>query len=226
MSFDFIFDLHIHSFYSNDSMQSPKLITRIAKSRGLNAIAITDHETIKGGMVAKAFGDNELMAIIGSEIKTEYGDLIGLFLNENIKSRVFGEVIDEIKAQGGLVVFPHPYRRKKFPPIDLLNDVDIIEGINGRNTREIDLRGQILAKSLKKPVIAGSDSHFPYEIGSVRNCLKANEYDEEAFMRCVLNEPICMISRNLSPIIQKTSIICSALIKKVRSISINGLCDL
>lgn len=219
---DFNFDLHIHSYYSKDSILSPKLITKIAKRRGLNAIAVTDHDTIKGGMLAKAVGEKELMAIIGSEIKTEYGDLIGLFLNENIESRIFGEAIDEIKEQGGIVILPHPYRRKKFPPVNLLNDVDIIEGINGRNRRETDLRGQMLAKSLKKPVIAGSDSHFPYEIGCVRNIAKgAQECDEETFKRCILKEHINMISMNLSPIVQKTSIVCSAFIKKARSISID-----
>ena len=104
------FDFHIHSKFSYDSLLSPKRIVRVAKKRGLDGIAITDHDTIKGALEASKFNDS-IYVIIGSEIRTEKGDVIGLFLNEEITSKYFDEVVDEIKSQGGLVVLPHPYKK-------------------------------------------------------------------------------------------------------------------
>ncbi len=81
-----MFDLHIHSKYSHDSYLSPPQIIKIAEKRGLDGIAITDHNTLKGGIeTSKINNKDDFIVIVGSEIKTEYGDVIGLFLNEEIK---------------------------------------------------------------------------------------------------------------------------------------------
>ena len=96
-----IFDLHIHSKYSFDSISEPKKIIKVAKNMGLNGVAITDHNTTKGGLEAKKINrDHDFLVIVGSEISTEIGDITGLFLSEEIKSRNSMEVIEEIKKQG------------------------------------------------------------------------------------------------------------------------------
>jgi predicted metal-dependent phosphoesterase TrpH len=161
------FDFHVHSRFSYDALLNPKRIVRIAEKRGLDGIAITDHDTIKGAIEAQKFY-NSIYVIIGSEIKTERGDVIGLFLNDEITSKYFDDVVDEIKGQDGIVVLPHPYKKNMNIPNELLSKVDLIETLNGRLSPELNYKAQILAKNNGLQIIGGSDAHISASIGCVR----------------------------------------------------------
>lgn len=164
-----IFDLHIHSKYSYDSFLSPTEIIKIAKKKGLDGVAVTDHNTIKGGIETSRINNkDDFNVIIGSEIKTEYGDIIGLFLNEDIKSRIFIQVIEEIKEQGGLVVLVHPFRKGIDFPIELLKHIELIEAFNARSPKSLNEMALKLANRFKKPMTAGSDAHSGLEVGRGR----------------------------------------------------------
>jgi predicted metal-dependent phosphoesterase TrpH len=166
------FDLHIHSKYSYDSVLSPEWILKTAKKKGLDGVAVTDHHTIKGGVAtAKINKSDDFMIIIGSEIKTEYGDIIGLFLNAEIKTRDFMAVVDEIRDQAGLVVLAHPYRKGKVFPTRLLDKIDLIEAFNARSPKELNRKALELAKRFEKPITSGSDAHLFFEIGRARTIL-------------------------------------------------------
>jgi predicted metal-dependent phosphoesterase TrpH len=169
------FDFHIHSKFSYDSLLSPKRIVRIAEKRGLDGIAITDHDTIRGALEASKF-NNSIYVIIGSEIKTEIGDIIGLFLNEEITSKYFDEVVKEIKSQDGLVVLPHPYKKIKNVSNELLSKVDLIEVLNGRLSPELNYKAQILARNNDIPIIGGSDAHISTSIGSVKTIFNSEKH--------------------------------------------------
>ncbi len=161
-----MFDLHIHSKYSYDSYLRPPEIIKIAKKRGLDGVAVTDHNTIKGGVeTSRTYNRDDFVVIIGSEIKTEYGDIIGLFLNEEVKSRIFIEVVEEIMNQDGLVVLAHPFRKRIKFPIKLLKYIDLIEVFNARSPKDLNVAAKELASNFKKPMTAGSDAHFGFEIG-------------------------------------------------------------
>ena len=161
------FDLHIHSKYSKDSFMEPKRIIGIAKKRGLSGIAITDHNTISGSLEAERVNkDNDFIIVRGSEIKTEYGDIIGLFIRDEIKVRNFLDVYQEIKKQGGLVILPHPYSKNTHFPEELISQyIDIIEVLNSRQKEERNKKAFELAKRYNKPISAGSDAHSYFEIG-------------------------------------------------------------
>lgn len=213
----FRFDLHMHSIYSKDSLLSPKKILQISLFKGMNAIAVTDHDTILGGLKVKSIKQDSLLVVIGSEIKTDHGDLIGLFLNEEVKSKAFLEVIEEIKAQGGIVVLPHPYRRKIFPDLEMLKKVDVFEGINGRTSEELNQKAQNLAINLSKPVIGGSDAHFSFELGKLMNCSNHFCNDEEELRRVIVeNSSTCLYKTNNS-FVRKSNILLSAFVKKVKN---------
>lgn len=81
------YDLHIHSKYSSDGILDPEKIVKIAIERGLNGIAITDHNTIKRGIKAKKYETEDFKVVVGSEIMTERGEITGLFLSEEIEFR-------------------------------------------------------------------------------------------------------------------------------------------
>jgi len=87
----------------------PARIIKIARKKGLDGVAVTDHDTIKGGLVAS--GIEKDFVIVGAEMRTEYGDVLVLFLNEEERSGRFREVVEEVKEQGGLVVLAHPFRK-------------------------------------------------------------------------------------------------------------------
>jgi predicted metal-dependent phosphoesterase TrpH len=159
------FDLHIHSKYSYDSLMSPEIIIKIARKKGLNGVAITDHNTILGGIKAsKVERAPDFQIIIGTEIKTELGDILGLFLNQEIKNRIFEDVVEEIKTQGGLVVLPHPYRGHKNLE-KLIEKADLIEGFNARSGRKDNEMSLKMATIMNKPLTAGSDAHSLFEVG-------------------------------------------------------------
>ena len=135
-------DLHTHSRASFDSLASPASLVRTAASRGLTHLAITDHDRIDGALEARDRAAElapGLIVIVGEEIKTADGDLIGLFLDRAIEPGLTAdETIAEVRRQGGLVGIPHPFDRFRG---SLLRDaamerlaslVDWVEGHNGR----------------------------------------------------------------------------------------------
>lgn len=170
---DYLFDFHIHTKYSSDSYSNPINIIKMAKRRNLSGFAITDHNTIKGGLKTKKMLDNsdELTVIVGSEIQTDKGEVIGLFLSEEITEFNFYEVCSSIKEQDGIVLLPHPYRNKLADPESLIENVDLIESINARNSSELNSKSIDLAEAYNLPVVGGSDAHVPLEVGQVKTLL-------------------------------------------------------
>lgn len=165
------YDLHIHSKYSSDGVLNPQRIIKVAKKRGLNGIAVTDHNTIKGGLEAKQYETNDFKVIVGSEVGTTRGEVIGLFLEHEIVSHDFNEVISEIKAQEGIVVVPHPFDDMRNSALDLKKeDIKYINSVEIFNSRCIyqkyNQKASKFAKKNNLGIIGGSDAHFVNEIGN------------------------------------------------------------
>ncbi len=165
------YDLHIHSKYSLDGLIEPEIIAKTAKNQGLSGIAVTDHHTIRGGLETKKVAPEDLEVIVGSEIGTERGEVIGLFLSEEIVSNRLVEVVDEIREQGGLVVLPHPFDRLRGSGIQPIKEdaklADCIETFNSRCLRDsYNEKARIYAKKHSLHCSAGSDAHFAREIGN------------------------------------------------------------
>ena len=165
------YDFHTHSKYSADGYIEPKIMVKIAIKVGLSGIAVTDHNTIKGGLEAKKYENNKINVIVGSEILTDKGEIIGIFLTEEINSVLFTDVIEEIKAQNGIVIAPHPFdaiRRTSLHPTNSDSSfIDNVEVFNSRCMRQTynDLANNY-AKENNLNTIAGSDAHFQNEIGN------------------------------------------------------------
>lgn len=167
-------DLHMHSLHSYDSKTKIETILEKSKANGLHAIAITDHDNIEGALIAKAQAPPGLMVIPGIEVTSDAGDIIGLFINQPIKSTEYKEAIAEIKAQGGIVYLPHPFRGRRSISLELLDLVDVFEVYNGRS-QGIDIEHDNFgdqdivnfAKTYNKTGVGGSDAHKPHEINRV-----------------------------------------------------------
>jgi predicted metal-dependent phosphoesterase TrpH len=182
-------DYHIHSKYSDDSKLEPRTILSIAKARKLCTIAITDHETIKGGVETQKVNDTSINVIIGAEIYTDKGEVTGLFLKKEIKNRKLMEVVKEIKGQGGKVVVPHPFDSLRKGALgngieEIIEYIDYIEGFNGRCLfNSFNQRARTFAAKHNIPIIKGSDAHFAFEIGNVETSMSS-------FFRCLLAHTI------------------------------------
>lgn len=182
------YDLHVHSKYSCDGYFEPAEIVETARKRGLAGIAITDHDTIKGGLIAKKYQSQDFEVIIGSEVTTNQGEIIGLFLNHEIRSKDHLDVMDEIRDQGGLIIIPHPFdtiRQATYTPQeDCIKYIDGIEVFNSRCiSQKYNRAAEKFAEKYNLNHCAGSDAHFINEIGNagviskddLRKSLKKNQ---------------------------------------------------
>jgi predicted metal-dependent phosphoesterase TrpH len=170
-------DFHSHSHYSRDSVINPRTFIDRCLRKGIDCVAVTDHNEIEGAFVieklARESAGPRLKVIIGEEVKTAEGEIIGLFLKEFVPRDLSPEeTVRAIHEQGGLAVVPHPYdifRRSVIKPGALervKEQVDAIEGFNCRNIlQRHDDRAVALAGSVAKPMTVGTDSHSPWELG-------------------------------------------------------------
>ncbi len=163
-------DLHVHTEASHDCLSRVEDVLRTARARGLDKVAITDHNEIWGALAARE-RDAERV-IVGEEVKTAEGiDVTGLFLREKIPARTPArEAARAIREQGGLVYIPHPFARGKGIGEDLLEDlapwIDAVEAFNARVHRPAwNRRAAEWAGARGLPAGAGSDAHTLDEMG-------------------------------------------------------------
>lgn len=173
MHMEKFFEFHCHSDYSQDSGMTIANIIKACEKSGVTGIALTDHNKIKGALELKRIAPEWLNVIVGEEIETLQGEIIGIFLHEKINPGLsIDETILKIRKQGGLVILPHPFdrlRSKIIPAIKIEKhaaDFDIIETFNARNVFASDnIKAQMFAENKNKPQICGSDAHFSGEYG-------------------------------------------------------------
>ncbi len=166
-------DLHVHTRYSGDSCLSLEKLIKGLKKRGLDGVAVTDHNTLKGALRLKEIAPPWVTVITGEEIKTREGEITGLFLSEEIPSDLSPEkTIARIRSQGGLVCVPHPFDRlrrfhlKTEALLRILDQVDMIEVFNSRNFfRKYNSRAHRFAEMKRITACVGSDAHCLYELG-------------------------------------------------------------
>lgn len=160
---------HIHTNYSFDSLLSPKRILSRARELHVGAMVVADHNTIKGSLAARELAHSQDPIVpIAAEYQSEKGDIIGLFLKSEICSHQSNEIIQQIHAQGGLAVLPHPFKGHKLDEA-LLSGVDVIEIYNARCSTQDNERASELARKWRLPTIAGADAHCFAELGAALN---------------------------------------------------------
>jgi histidinol phosphatase-like PHP family hydrolase len=175
-------DLHMHTDHSPDCATPVDVLLDTAKARGLGAIAVTDHNVITGAHEAAARADG-IKVIVAEEVKTaDQGEVIGLFIDEHIpRGMTLEETIAEIHRQGGLVYVPHPFDRMHAVPdyehlLNVVEDVDAIEVFNARvAVKSFNEEAVKFARKYRIPGGAGSDSHVPQGLGSVR--IRMRDFD-------------------------------------------------
>lgn len=161
-------DLHVHTQYSYDGLITPKELIFYAKRRGLDGVAITDHDRIDGALrIAK---ETDFLIIPGIEISTLDGHVIGLNLQEPISSKMtVDETVDKIHEADGIALACHPstFFKGSLSKSRITSNFDAVEVINASALpfKYFVKHNRRLASFLSISQVAGSDAHYAPEIG-------------------------------------------------------------
>ena len=167
-------DCHVHTVASGDAVTTLDQLAERAAAERIDVVAITDHNEISAALAAAASWSGPVRMIVGEEVRTQSGEIIGLFLNERVPYVLpLAEAVARIRSQGGLVYLPHPYdsgRGSLGPAAQELcaeGLADIVEVFNAKITnQEKNSQAAELAQAWHLPAGAGSDAHDPAGIGA------------------------------------------------------------
>lgn len=197
-------DTHVHTEYSGfsnlgmmkfpESVTSPEQQVDQARRHGMDVLGITDHDETRGAFIGQEYAKryDDIEVIVGEEVTTADGEVIGLFLTEKIpKGLPVEETIDIIRSQGGIVIAPHPFSFHVFGLKEQIFNLDIdgFETINGGHP---DHYSNAFAKKVMDAYpgrwaeMSGSDAHSLYTSGF--NWTEFDGNTAEDFRKAVLNK--------------------------------------
>ncbi|MDZ7732684.1 MAG: PHP-associated domain-containing protein [Acidimicrobiia bacterium] len=166
-------DLHSHTMWSGDSTTTPDELAEVVAEVGIDVLAVTDHNAVRG---ARELVDTlPCRVIVGEELRTHAGEIIGLFLDERVPVGLGpAEAVERIRDQGGVVYVPHPFdpmranlREDALAELAAAGLVDAIEGRNAKTSLEsLNDRARAFADEHGLAVGAGSDAHVPRAVGA------------------------------------------------------------
>lgn len=187
-------DIHIHTRCSNGVATPAEVIDYVVNSTDLNVIAITDHDTVNGGIQAKAYLEKQygsslkskLEVIVGDEVSSAEGHIIGLFLNQDIPPKLTArKTIELIHSQGGVAIAAHPYSyllkflgmagvgkaflTLPFDGVEILNSAEIFSNF---------LTKYVNRKYRGLPETGGSDAHYLFMIGKAYTYFKGKTAED------------------------------------------------
>jgi len=179
-------DLHVHTHFSYDSLITPEELISYAKKRGLDGLAVTDHDRIDCAL--KMAKETDFLIIPGIEISSLHGHLIGLNLQERIpRGLSVDETVDKIHDAGGIAVACHPatffkgnlkgHINSKFDAVEVINASALPFSYSVK-------RSERLASCLLISRVAGSDAHYGPEIGCAYTIVDA-ELEAEKIIKAI-----------------------------------------
>ena len=196
-------DLHVHTSFSKDGESSVEECLRVAEERGLDAIAICDHDTMEGVRYAQSI-PSPVLIIPGIEVSTHEGHMIALGIEEPIPEGLpFEESVRRAHRMGALVILPHPYHKWRHGVAlklrDALEMVDAVESFNSRYiTGSANRKADRTARILGKPRVAGSDAHNARFIGYGETQVDA-EKDIDAILEAI-RKGLCHTRGRMTPL--------------------------
>lgn len=179
-------ELHSHTYYSHqtkvffDGVNSPRDMVRAAAQKGLDAIVISDHDTLQGYQQAKKYAKKYgIKVICGEEVTSRDGHILAVGINEVVQPRLSAEeTIDLIHDQGGIAISTHPFDIKGVGLREKARICDAVEVFNAQNLDRIsNIRARNYVARYKLAETAGSDAHSTAMIGHAFVSVDAADLD-------------------------------------------------
>ena len=187
--------IHLHTDYSYDSDISLDILVHFLSTENIGCIAVTDHDTIEGARRLRHLTDATV--IVGEEVSTRDGHLIGLFLRERVRPGMPArDTAIAIRGQGGLVLLPHPFVRALSCGLgaaswEILDLVDAVEVNNAQNVlRRPDRAAERFAGVVGLPGYVGADSHMATSIAPCYQIMPAFDGPAE-FLKSLRSAELC-----------------------------------
>lgn len=197
-------ELHCHTAASPDSLVKVKDLIKIARKRGLDRLAITDHNTIRGALYAKTL-DPELI-IVGEEVLTTKGELLVFFVKEEIPRGLEPlEAIKRLRDQNAFISVSHPFDhlRHGWQLADLIEITPLVDAIEIFNARSfiptINDEAKEYARVNNLRGTVGSDAHTLIEVGRATQLIPP--FTDSESMRQSFLEPE-YLKKSSSPLIR------------------------
>lgn len=187
-------ELHAHSAASHDGRDPVDMLVQRAIDVGLDALAVTDHNTIEASLKARELAEQRgLIGIPGMEISSAAGHVLGLGIETPVERGLsFHETLDRIHANGGIAVVPHPFQESrsgvaKHLDKDEIAAADAIEVYNSRLLTGLGNRqARRFAQARNLPMTAGSDAHISEMVGQARTLVNADEQTADGIIDAIL----------------------------------------
>jgi predicted metal-dependent phosphoesterase TrpH len=191
-------DTHMHTTYSDGAATPAEMVEHVVAHTDLKVVAVTDHDTAEGALIARRYVRESgipLEVIVGQEVTTDEGDVVGLFLRETLPAfRTAAQAVQAIHAQGGLAIAVHPFSRW----ITLGNMMGVgqrlavlpLDGVEIRNGFPTNWGGNAYTRWFNRRTaghaeLGGSDSHVPFTIGQAHTLFPGDTAED--FRRAVLS---------------------------------------
>ena len=215
-------DSHIHSEYSPDSKSKLKDIFKVAKSRNIDIIAISDHNTVEGSQNAIKLtkNDEDLFVVPSIEISSIEGHILGFGCQENIKRDLPAcETIDLIHDQGGLAIIPHPYCFYRHGLLCKADYKDLkIDAIETKNARFIvgycNNKAKKLSQKENYPALGASDAHYYKFVGDCHSKIDC-EKDIDSILKSIKKGKVEALGKGTSNIELSIYLLNYKILKKI-----------
>lgn len=177
-----LIDLHCHTKFSRDNPLEPAAFVRLARERGLDAVCVTEHDTVEASVSVAAIGREEgLLVLQGVEITTDLGHILCYGFEDDAWQRLRGRyytraaALSEYAAETGAILVPaHPFRswssNSVHDELYTMEYITAVEVLNASNSTPENLRAQHAADLLNVGGIGGSDSHYEDEVARAATC--------------------------------------------------------
>ena len=165
-------DFHTHTMWSGDSTTTPEEFAQCLAESGIDVVCITDHNAVRGAQQLQ--GELDGRVVVGEEMKTHAGEIIGLFLTERVPQGLAPVAAAQaVKSQGGLVYIPHPFdplrNNLRHDVLDELVAEGLVDGIEVLNSKtsliSLNSRAARYADEHGLAPGAGSDAHVAEALG-------------------------------------------------------------
>lgn len=187
-------ELHCHTIASADCLLRPASLVAAARRKGIDRVAVTDHNSIAGALEAQRI-DPELI-IVGEEIMTTRGEILAAYVTEEVPAGLSPmETINRLRKQGAFISVSHPFDRLRkggWELSDLEEILPLVDAIEVFNSRCMSPRFNAEAEEFARrngvPGTVGSDAHAAFELG--RSLMLVEPFEGPEGLRAVISRGI------------------------------------